>query len=167
MTQNPWSTLTPFMPPAVFCNIFCFCYVFDVIHRLLRTVIGVLFNPNQWNLDLLTIYFVFCFWLCWNNISHFNENFNVVMIVLLLRSDSWWMLTCTKRIPFLLSGLWWMLTCTEWTSLYLQRILLNPIVHMINTDLHWLDDYLNSWSGQLMLCSGAGCWIFPIGYWLG
>jgi hypothetical protein len=30
-----------------FCNIFCFCYVFNVIRRLLRTIIGVLFNPNQ------------------------------------------------------------------------------------------------------------------------
>jgi hypothetical protein len=30
-----------------FCNIFYSCYVFDVIRRLLRTVIGVLFNPNQ------------------------------------------------------------------------------------------------------------------------
>jgi hypothetical protein len=30
-----------------FCNILCFCYVFDVIRRLLRTIIGVLFNPNQ------------------------------------------------------------------------------------------------------------------------
>jgi hypothetical protein len=30
-----------------FCNILCFCYVFDVIHRLCGTVIGVLFNTNQ------------------------------------------------------------------------------------------------------------------------
>jgi hypothetical protein len=30
-----------------FCNIFCVCYVFDVICRLIRIVIGVLFNPNQ------------------------------------------------------------------------------------------------------------------------
>jgi hypothetical protein len=29
-----------------FYNIFYFCYVFDVVHRLLRTIIGVLFNPN-------------------------------------------------------------------------------------------------------------------------
>jgi hypothetical protein len=31
---------------SFFCNIFYFCYVFDVVHRLLRTVIEVLFNPN-------------------------------------------------------------------------------------------------------------------------
>jgi hypothetical protein len=29
-----------------FYNIFCFYYIFDVICRLLRTVTGVLFNPN-------------------------------------------------------------------------------------------------------------------------
>jgi hypothetical protein len=30
-----------------FYNIFYFCYAFDVIRRLLRTIIGILFNPNQ------------------------------------------------------------------------------------------------------------------------
>jgi hypothetical protein len=49
------------MPPAVFCYIFNFCYVFDVIHRLLRIVIGVLFNANQENLDLLLYSYVFFF----------------------------------------------------------------------------------------------------------
>jgi hypothetical protein len=32
---------------SFFCNIFYFCYVLDVVHRLVRTVIGVLFNPNR------------------------------------------------------------------------------------------------------------------------
>jgi hypothetical protein len=35
------------LPPAVFCNILCFCYVFGVIRKFLRTIIGVLFNTNQ------------------------------------------------------------------------------------------------------------------------
>jgi hypothetical protein len=30
-----------------FYNIFCFCYILDVVYRLLRTVTGVLFNPNR------------------------------------------------------------------------------------------------------------------------
>jgi hypothetical protein len=32
---------------CIFLNIFYLCYIFDVIRRLLRTVIGVLFNPIQ------------------------------------------------------------------------------------------------------------------------
>jgi hypothetical protein len=52
--QNHWHTFTPFMPASVFCNIFCFCYVLDVVNRLLRTVI-VLFNPNQRNMDLFVL----------------------------------------------------------------------------------------------------------------
>jgi hypothetical protein len=40
-------TLAPFMPPVLFYNIFRFCYVLYVIHKLLRIIIGVLFNPNR------------------------------------------------------------------------------------------------------------------------
>jgi hypothetical protein len=47
MMQNHECTFTPFMCASIFYNILCFCYVFDVVHRLLRTAIGVLFNPNS------------------------------------------------------------------------------------------------------------------------
>jgi hypothetical protein len=46
-------------------NIFCFCYVLDVVHRLLRTILGVLFIPNRWNMDLLLYFCIFFFWLSW------------------------------------------------------------------------------------------------------
>jgi hypothetical protein len=45
--QNYCCTFTPFMLASIFCNIFCFFYVLEVAPRLLRTVIGVLFNSNQ------------------------------------------------------------------------------------------------------------------------
>jgi hypothetical protein len=45
--QNYSCTFTHFMSASIFCNILCFFYVFDVVHRLLRIVIGVLFNSNQ------------------------------------------------------------------------------------------------------------------------
>jgi hypothetical protein len=63
--QNHWCTFTLFMLVSVFCNIFCFCYIFDVVHRFLRTVVGVLFNPNKWNLNLLLYFCAFFFWLNW------------------------------------------------------------------------------------------------------
>jgi hypothetical protein len=38
-----------------FVIFFYFCYVLDVVNRLLRIVIGVLFNPNQRNMDLFVL----------------------------------------------------------------------------------------------------------------
>jgi glucan phosphoethanolaminetransferase (alkaline phosphatase superfamily) len=44
---NPLKYFIAFHASAVFYNIFCFYYVLYVIRRLLRTLIGVLFNPSQ------------------------------------------------------------------------------------------------------------------------
>jgi hypothetical protein len=43
---HPLKYFTTLHASCSFYNIFYFCYVFDVVHRLLRTVVGVLFNPN-------------------------------------------------------------------------------------------------------------------------
>jgi hypothetical protein len=45
--QSHWRTFTPFMSASIFCSFFYFSYVLDVIHRIFRTVIGVLLNPSQ------------------------------------------------------------------------------------------------------------------------
>jgi hypothetical protein len=74
------------MPPA--CNIFYFYYVFDVVHTLLRTIIGVSSIQIDETWIFCYTYVYSSFDLAGNDISHCNENFYVIAVAFSSRSGS-------------------------------------------------------------------------------